>query len=117
MHEIEWEWLAGVWPRRPSTRVAWRAAQSSSELSAGLKRLSEAQREYGRGFPALIDAAWCTGRHGPAWARGRAQLGAGARTGVNRACQSRSHTWCHCFCPSSNTNRVQIFANLGKIAV
>jgi hypothetical protein len=106
-----------VWPRRPSARVAWRAAQSSLELSAWLEKSSEARREYGRGFPALIDAARCTGGRGPAWARGRARLGAGARTCVNQACQPRSNTWRHCFCPSSNADRAQIFANLGKITV
>jgi hypothetical protein len=114
---IEWGWPGVVWPRRPSARVAWRAAQSSPELSAGLAKLSEARREYDRGFPALIDAARCTGGRGPAWARGRAWLGAGARTGVNRACQPRSNTSRHCFYPSSNADRAQIFANLGKIAV
>jgi hypothetical protein len=48
---------------------------------------------------------------------GHARLGAGAQTGVHRACQSRSSTW-HCFFYScSNADRVHIFANLGKIAV
>jgi hypothetical protein len=88
-----------------------------AELRAGLEKLSEAQRESNRGFPDLIDAARCTGRRGRAWARGRPRLGAGAQTGVNRACQPRSNTWRHCFCPSSNADRAQIFANLGKIAV
>jgi hypothetical protein len=106
-----------VWPWRPSARVAWRAAQSSSELSVGLEKLSEARREYGRGFPALIGAARCTGERGPVSARGRARLGVGVRTGVNRACQLRSNTWRHCFYPSSNADRAQIFAKLGKIAV
>jgi hypothetical protein len=58
--------------------------------------------------------------HGRAWtsvARGRVRLGAGARAGVHRACRSRSSTWHHCFCPCSNADRAQIFANLGKIAV
>jgi hypothetical protein len=104
-----------VWPRWPSARAAWRAAQSSSELSVGPKESGEARREYDRGFPALIGTARCTGGHGPAWARGRARLAAGARTGVNRACQPRSSTWHHCFFPCSNTDRAQIFANLGKI--
>jgi hypothetical protein len=80
---IERRWLGGVWPWWPSARVAWRAAQSSPEQGAGLETLSEARREYGRGLPVLIDTAWCTGGRGPAWARGRARLGAGARTGVN----------------------------------
>jgi hypothetical protein len=88
-----------------------------SELSAGLEKLSEARREYNQGFPALIDAARCIGGRGPVWARGRARLGAGERTGVNRAYEPRSNTWRHCFCPSSNADRAQIFANLGKIVV
>jgi hypothetical protein len=106
-----------VWPWWASARVAWRAAQSSPELSVGLEKLSEVRREYGRGFPALIGAMLCTGECGPAWTRGRARLGAGARAGVNRACQPRSNTWRHYFCSSSNADRAQIFANLGKIAV
>jgi hypothetical protein len=92
-------------------------AQRSPELSDGLGKSSEAWREYGQGFPSLIDTARCTGGRGPAWARGRAWLGAGARTGVNRACQPRSKTWRHCFCPSFNADRAQIFADLGKIVV
>jgi hypothetical protein len=75
---IEWGWLGGIWPRRPSARVAWWAAQSSPEQSVGLETLSEAQREYDRGLSALIDATRCTGGRGPAWACGRARLGAGA---------------------------------------
>jgi hypothetical protein len=91
--------------------------QSSPEQSAGLETLSEARREYDRGLPVLIDAARYTVGRGPTWARDRARLGAGARTGVNRTCQPRSNTWLHCFCPSSNADRAQIFANLGQIAV
>jgi hypothetical protein len=45
--------------------------------SAGLERLSEVRREYGRGLPALIDAARCTGGPRPTWPRGRARLGVG----------------------------------------
>jgi hypothetical protein len=58
--------------------------------------------------------------HGRAWTDGGARasrLGAGARTGVNRACLPRSNTWLQCFCPRSNADRAQIFANLGKIVV
>jgi hypothetical protein len=33
----------------------------------------------------FIGTTWCTGGRGPASARGCARLGAGARTGVNRA--------------------------------
>jgi hypothetical protein len=93
------------------------AAQSLLELSAGSGESGEARREYGRGFPALIGAG---AMHGRAWtsvACGRTWLGADARAGVHRACQPRSSTWHHCFCPCSNTDRAQIFANLGKIIV
>jgi hypothetical protein len=45
-----------VWPRWLRARAAWRAAQSSLELSAGLGESGEARREYDRGFPVLIDA-------------------------------------------------------------
>ncbi len=54
---------------------------------------------------------------GPASTRGRALRSMGARTGVNRACQPRSNTSNRCFCPSSNADWAQIFANLGKIAM
>jgi hypothetical protein len=47
------------------------------EQSTGLETLSEARREYDQGLPALIDAVRCTSGRGPAWARGRARLGAG----------------------------------------
>jgi hypothetical protein len=53
-----------VWPWWPSARAVWQAAQSSPELSAGLGESGEAWREYGRGFPVLIDAGAV---HGQAW--------------------------------------------------
>jgi hypothetical protein len=65
----------------------------------------------------FIGTAQCTGGRGSASTRDRALLVAGARCGVNRACQPRSNTWNHCFCPSSNADWAQIFVNLGKIAV
>jgi hypothetical protein len=65
----------------------------------------------------FIGTARCTGGRGLARARGCAQLGAGARTGVNRACQPWSNTWSRCLCPCSNADWAQIFANLGKIVV
>jgi hypothetical protein len=77
-------------------------------------------RAWGRTAEALgcfIGTARCTSDHGPARARECAQLGAGARTGVNRACQPRSNTWSRCFCPCSNVDWALIFANLGKVAV
>jgi hypothetical protein len=81
---------------------------------AGLESARGGTAEAGGCF---IGTTRCTGGRGPARARGRALRSAGARTGVNRACQPRSNTWNHCFCPSSNTDWVQIFKNLGKIAV
>jgi hypothetical protein len=65
----------------------------------------------------FIGTTRCTGGRGPASTRGRALGSAGARTSVNRVCQPRSNTWNRCFCPSSNADWAQIFANLGKIAV
>jgi hypothetical protein len=67
-----------VWPRWPSARAAWRAAQSSPELSLGLGESVEARREYDRGFPILIDAGVV---HGRVWT----SVGA-------RACTA----WCGC---------------------
>jgi hypothetical protein len=58
--------------------------------------------------------------HGRSWTgeRARACTGRrGARTGVNRGCQPRSNTCSCCLCPCSSDSWVQIFANLGKIAV
>jgi hypothetical protein len=93
------------------------AAQSSLELSTGSGESGEARREYDRGFPALIGAGAVHGRAWTSAARRHAWLGAGARAGVHRACQPRSSTWHHCFCPCSNADRAQIFMNLGKIVV
>jgi hypothetical protein len=58
--------------------------------------------------------------HGWSWTgeRTRACTGRrGARTGVNRVCQPRSNMYSRCLCPCSSADCVQIFANLGKIAV
>jgi hypothetical protein len=65
----------------------------------------------------FIGTTRCTGGRGPASACGRAMGSVGARTGVNRRCQPRSNTWNRCFCPCSNADWAQIFANLSKIAV
>jgi hypothetical protein len=75
----------------------------SGELCLGQDQ--ERAGEYGRGFGLLYRHDTVQGGRGPAWAHGRARLGAGARTGVNRACQPRSNMWLHCFCPSSNADR------------
>jgi hypothetical protein len=68
-----------VWPRCPSARAAWRAAQSSPELSAGSRESGEARRSS---FCALIGAgtvhgrAWTSvGMHGLARVRGLACTG------------------------------------------
>jgi hypothetical protein len=58
--------------------------------------------------------------HGRPWTGERARACTrrrGARTGVNRRCQPRSNTCARCLSPSSSAGWVQIFANLGKIAV
>jgi hypothetical protein len=65
----------------------------------------------------FVGTARCTGGRGPASVRGRVLGGAGARTSVNRRCQPRSNMCARCLCPSSSADWVQIFANLGKIAV
>jgi hypothetical protein len=93
------------------------ACSKQGPVNYGLGRAKSAGGVRPRPWGDFIGTARCTGGRGLAWASGRARLGAGARTGVNRACQLRSNTWLQCFCPSSNTDRAQIFANLGKIAV
>jgi hypothetical protein len=58
--------------------------------------------------------------HGRSWTGERARACTrrrGARTGVNQRCQPRSNTCARCLCPCSSAGWVQIFANLGKIAV
>jgi hypothetical protein len=70
-----------------------------------------------RGGTAEALGCFISTTRGPTRARGRARLGAGARTGVNQACQPRSNTWSRCFCSCSNTDWAQIFVNLGKLAV
>jgi hypothetical protein len=86
-------------------------------MNSGLGRTESVRGGTAEALGCFIGMAQCTGGRGPARARGRARLGAGARTGVNRACQPRSNTWSRCFCPCSNTDWAQIFANLGKIVV
>jgi hypothetical protein len=93
------------------------ACSRRSPVHFGSGRTESAWGGTTEALGCFIGTARCTGGRGPARARGRAQLGAGARTGVNRACQPRSNTWSHCCCPCSNVDWAQIFANLGKIAV
>jgi hypothetical protein len=86
-------------------------------VNFGSGRTESAQGGTYEALGCFIGTARCTGGHGPASVCGRALRSAGARTGVNRACQPRSNTWNRCFYPSSNADWAQIFANLGKIAV
>jgi hypothetical protein len=100
---------------------AWRAVarRARGEFWRSLARagLENTQGGMPEAWSCFICTARCTGGHGPASARGRALWSAGARTGVNWVCQPRSNTWNRCFCPSSNADWAQIFANLGKIVV
>jgi hypothetical protein len=73
-------------------------------VNFGSGRTESAQGRTAEALGYFIGTARCTGGHGPASARGRALRSAGARTGVNRACQPRSNTWNRCFCPSSNVD-------------
>jgi hypothetical protein len=93
------------------------ACSRRGPMNSGLGRTESVRGGTAEALGCFIGMAQCTGGRGPARARGRARLGAGARTGVNRACQPRSNTWSRCFCPCSNTDWAQIFANLGKIVV
>jgi hypothetical protein len=68
-------------------------------------------------WDGFIGRARCTGGRGPASVRGHTVGGVGARTGVNRRCQPQSNMWNRCLCPSSSADWVQIFTNLGNIAV
>jgi hypothetical protein len=86
-------------------------------VNSCLGRTESARGGTAKAFGYFIGTTRCTGGHGPVRARGHAWLGAVGRTGVNRACQPRSNTWSRCFCPCSNADWAQIFANLGKIAV
>jgi hypothetical protein len=73
-------------------------------VNFGSGRTESARGGTTEALGCFIGTARCTGGRGPASVRGRARLGAGARTGVNRACQPRSNMWNRCFCPSSNTD-------------
>jgi hypothetical protein len=86
-------------------------------VNFGLVRTESTRGGTGEALDCFIGTARCTREHGPARARGRARLGTGAQTGMNRACQPWSNTWSRCFFLCSNADWAQIFANLGKIAV
>jgi hypothetical protein len=93
------------------------ACSRRSPVNFGSGRTESARGCMAEALGCFIGTARCTGGCGPASARGRARLGVGARTGVNRACQPRSNTWSRCFCLCSNADWAQIFTNLGKIDV
>jgi hypothetical protein len=93
------------------------ACSKQGLVNSGLGRTESARGSTAKALGCFIGTARYTGGRGPARARGRAWLGAGARTGVNRACQPRSNTWSRCFFLCSNVDWAQIFANLGKIVV
>jgi hypothetical protein len=115
-----WKWLEGAGRGgQGSGGLAGSGAACSrrSLVNFGSGRTESARGGTAEALGCFIGTARCTGGRGPVSARRRALLVAGAQTGMNRACQSRSNTWNRCFCPSSNTDWAQIFANLGKIAV
>jgi hypothetical protein len=89
--------------------LGWR-----SPVNFGLGRTESAWGGTAEALGCFIGTVRCTGERGSARARGRARLGAGARTGVNRACQPRSNTWSRFFCPCSNVEWAQIFVNLAR---
>jgi hypothetical protein len=80
----------------------WQVTGMSPELQAGSGELGLVRREYNQGRAALTDASvdQC----------GRA----GTRAGVHQRVTAVEHV-AHCFCSCSNADRLQIFANLGKI--
>jgi hypothetical protein len=117
---VAWKWLewAGRGGRGLGGLAGGGAACSRrSPVNFGSGRTQSTRGGTTEALGCFIGTTWCTGGRGPASARERARLVAGARTGVNRTCQPRSNTWNRCFCPSSNADWAQIFANLGKIAV
>jgi hypothetical protein len=99
--------------------MAGGGAVCSRRSPANLARagLESARGGTAEAYGCFIGTPRCTGGRGPASAHRRALRSAGARTGVNRVCQPRSNMSKRCFCPSSNANWAQIFANLGKITV
>jgi hypothetical protein len=115
-----WKWLEGAGRGgRGSGGLAGGGAACSrrSPVNFGSGRTESARGCTAEALGSFIGTAWCTGGCGPASPRGRARLGAGAQTGVNRACQPRSNTWSRCFWSCSNVDWAQIFVNLGKIAL
>jgi hypothetical protein len=117
MHWIGWKWL-----ERGLATVAelwrwWRVVGRSPELRAGSGEFGAVRKEYSRGRAALI---------GMDMVHGRVWTGAGARARTARCGRAgrRAHGTsaavehvAHRFCCCSNTDRLQIFANLGKIVL
>jgi hypothetical protein len=102
-----WKWLerASHGGRGSGGLVGGGAACSRrSPVNFGSGRTESARGGIAEALGCFIGTARCMGGRGPARVRGRARLGAGARTRVNRACQPRSNMWSRCFCPCSNAD-------------
>jgi hypothetical protein len=113
----DWRELATAAEALKAWRAVARRARGNFRWSLTWARLESTRGWMAEAWGGFIGTTRCTGGRGPVSARGRALGGAGARTGVNRGCQPRSNTCARCLCPSSSADWVQIFANLGKIAV
>jgi hypothetical protein len=84
-----WKWLEGaVRGGRGSGGLAGggTACSRRSPVNSCSGRTESARRSTTEALGCFIGTTWRTGSHGPARARGCARLGAGARTGMNRAC-------------------------------
>jgi hypothetical protein len=100
--DTAWEWLEGAGRGGRSSgglEGGGAACSRRSPVNFGSGRTESARGGTAEALGFFIGTAWCTSGRGPASAHGRAQLGAGARTGVNRARQPRSNTWSRCFFP------------------
>jgi hypothetical protein len=113
----DWRELATVAEARVVMAGGGAACSRRSPVNLARAGLESARGGTAEAWGCFIGMARCTSGRGPASGRGRALRSEGARTGMNRACQPQSNTWNCCFCPSSNADWAQIFANLGKIAV
>jgi hypothetical protein len=113
----DWRELATAAEALKAWRAVARRARGDFRWSLAWASLESTRGWMAKAWGGFIGTARCMGGHGPTSARGRALGDASARTGVNRRCQPRSNTCARCLCPSSSTDWVQIFANLGKITV
>jgi hypothetical protein len=89
----------------------------SPELRAGSGELGAVRKEYGRGSAALIGMGTV---HGRLWtgAGARARTARCGRAGTRaRGTSAAVEHVAHRFYSCSNTDRLQIFANLGKIVL